>query len=508
MDTDSQIVLLNLTYTWETPYVSEKRPIYRRRAHHGGARVLPWQGTLLGDAGRERERRSHLRPEVPLQALESGVGGDDTRKSRSERTGPYAQTDHAVRYIPCKCGTTGVCDSLLSCGKEVSGKLQPQRMYVGGSFSSSGQLREITRENNRGRSSKSDSRKDALTLFLVRVVQIKRTIEENKEMVTQKIKGGRAMTSPVVRSGNVLKENALRFAPLLVALASSVAAPNAALTQAPQHHDQVPGFYRQKVGDLEVTALFDGHGVFDLHWLNGTKATMDGVVEALNEDPRLLDVSDEGFLVNTGKQLILVDAGAGTWWGGGALGRLLGSLRSAGYTPEEVDLVLVTHLHSDHVGGLTTQDGKRVFSNADVYLAKAESDFWLSPEIAAKAPKAPQPFFRSAQAIAAPYIKAGKWHTFSGSETIVDGMQFVPLPGHTPGHTGYEVSSKGQKTIFCAEIVHTQHVQLQHPEVTAIFDIDQNAAAATRLQLLLRLVREHVLIAGPHIPFPALGSLP
>src|SRR5216684_1363983 len=87
----------------------------------------------------------------------------------------------------------------------------------------------------------------------------------------------------VVRSGNVLKRKALRFAAaLLVALASFVVAPNAALAQAPQHHDQAPGFYRQKVGDLEVTALFDGHGVFDPHWLNGTKATMDGVVEALS----------------------------------------------------------------------------------------------------------------------------------------------------------------------------------------------------------------------------------
>src|SRR6266436_6269912 len=326
-------------------------------------------------------------------------------------------------------------------------------------------------------------------------------------MVTQDIHGGKVITSPVVRARNVLKRNPLRFAALLVALASFVAAPNAALTQAPQHHDQVPGFYRQKVGDLEVTALFDGHGVFDPQWLNGTKATMDGVVEALHEDPRLLDVSDEGFLVNTGKQLILIDAGAGSWWGGGVLGRLLGSLRSAGYTPEEVGMVLVTHLHSDHVGGLTTQDGKRVFPNADVYLAKAESDFWLSPEIAAKAPKDAQPFFQSAQAIAAPYIKASKWHTFSGSETIVDGMQIVPLPGHTPGHTGYEFSSKGQKILFWGDIVHAQRVQLQHPEVTAVFDIDQNAAVATRLQLLPRLAREHVLIAGPHMPFPALGTL-
>src|SRR6266853_4283641 len=175
------------------------------------------------------------------------------------------------------------------------------------------------------------------------------------------------ISAPTMR--NVRKRNSMLFAAaLLVLLASFVTAPNAALAAGPQHHGQVPGFYRMKVGDLEVTALFDGHAVFDPHWLNGTKATMDSVAEALHEDPRMLDVSDEGFLVNTGKQLILVDAGAGTWWGGGALGRLLGSLRSAGYTPEEVDLVLVTHLHSDHVGGLTTQDGTRVFPKADVYV--------------------------------------------------------------------------------------------------------------------------------------------
>src|SRR5256884_1066298 len=312
------------------------------------------------------------------------------------------------------------------------------------------------------------------------------------------------MGSPVVKSRNVLKRNSMRFAAaLLAALASFVAGPT--LAAAPQHHDQVPAFYRMKVGDLEVTALFDGTGVFDPHWLNGTKATMDGVVKALQEDPHFLDVADVGFLVNTGKQLILVDAGAGTWWGGGAFGRLAGSLRSAGYNPEEVDIVLVTHLHSDHVGGLTTQDGKRVFSNADVYVAKAESDFWLSPEIAAKAPKDAQPFFQSAQAIAAPYIKAGKWHTFSGSEKIVDGMELVPLPGHTPGHTGYEFSSRGQKVLFWGDIVHALRVQVQHPEITAMFDVDQAAAAATRHQLLLKLASEDVLIAGPHMNFPGLG---
>ena len=309
------------------------------------------------------------------------------------------------------------------------------------------------------------------------------------------------------RMRNVVKRNSVRFAAaLLVALASFVAVPNATLAAGPQHHDQVPGFYRLKVGDLEVTALFDGPGVFDVNWLNGEK-TREGVRKALHDDPHTLDVADTGYLVNTGKQLILVDAGSGTWFGGAKFGHLAGNLRSAGYTPEEVDIVLVTHLHSDHIGGLTTPDGKIVFPNADIYVAKADSDFWLSPEIAANAPKDAQQFFQSAQSIAAPYIKAGKWHTFSDSDQIVDGMQIVPLRGHTPGHTGYEFSSQGKKILFWGDVMHVQRLQLPDPKITVVFDVDPTAALATRDQLLRKLANEDVLIAGPHMLFPGLGRL-
>ncbi len=309
------------------------------------------------------------------------------------------------------------------------------------------------------------------------------------------------------RMRNVVKRNSVRLAAvLLMALVSLGVSPNAALAAAAQHHDQVPGFYRLKVGDLEVTALFDGPGVFDVNWLNGEKTKAD-VLKALHEDSHTLDVADTGYLVNTGKQLILVDAGSGTWFGGGKFGHLVANLRTAGYTPEEVDIVLVTHLHSDHIGGLTTPDGKIVFPNADIYVAKADSDFWLSPEIAAKAPKDAQQFFQSAQGIAAPYIKAGKWHTFSDSDQIVDGMQIVPLRGHTPGHTGYEFSSQGKKILFWGDVMHVQRLQLPDPKITVVFDVDPTAALATRDQLLRKLANEGVLIAGPHMLFPGLGRL-
>lgn len=290
-------------------------------------------------------------------------------------------------------------------------------------------------------------------------------------------------------------------------LSISMVSPMSALAGAPQHRDQAPGYYRLKVGDLEVTSLFDGGGQFEINWLSGTKAVMADIANTLQEQPHFLDAADWGFLVNNGKQVILVDAGAGEWWGGGAFGRLGASLRSAGYTPEQVDLVLITHMHSDHIGGLSNRDGKRLFPNAELYVAKAEADFWLSPEIAAKAPKEAQEFFQAAQAISTPYIKAGKWHTFSGPDEIAEGIKIVPLPGHTPGHTGYEFNSKGQKILFWGDIIHAASAQFKHPEVSAVFDIDPAAAVAMRADLLPVLAKEDVLIASPHLPFPGLGRL-
>src|SRR6266478_4937998 len=114
-------------------------------------------------------------------------------------------------------------------------------------------------------------------------------------------------------------------------LGISLAHPMSVRADAPQHHDQVPGFHRLAVGDLEVTSLYDGGGQFEPRWLNGQKKVMTAVASTVQKEPHFLDGAESGFLVNTGKQVILVDAGAGQWWGGGALGRLETSLRSAGY---------------------------------------------------------------------------------------------------------------------------------------------------------------------------------
>jgi glyoxylase-like metal-dependent hydrolase (beta-lactamase superfamily II) len=292
------------------------------------------------------------------------------------------------------------------------------------------------------------------------------------------------------------------------AVLTVAATPPNVLAAAPSHHAQSPGYYRLKVGDLEITSLYDGGDVFDPHWLIGPKTELNNVATSLLLDNHRLDGADEAFLVNTGKQLILVDAGAGSWWGGPTFGHVIENLKSAGYTADQVDMVLVTHMHADHIGGLTSQDGQRLFPNATVVVAKKESEFWLSRDGAEKAPQELQPWFKMAQAIAAPYVKAGKWHTFSSSDTIAGGtITALSLPGHTPGHVGYQFSSQGENILFWGDLIHAQRVQLAQPEITVVFDMDPDAVVATRLRLLALLSSADIVIAGPHMAFPGLGRV-
>jgi glyoxylase-like metal-dependent hydrolase (beta-lactamase superfamily II) len=224
-------------------------------------------------------------------------------------------------------------------------------------------------------------------------------------------------------------------------------------------------------------------------------------------DPKGIVGSDTSFLVNTGEKLILVDAGTGGHWGGPALGKLLSNLRAIGYRPEEVDLVLLTHLHVDHAGGITTLDDQRVFPNAEIRGAKEDGDFWLSEEIAKKAPKEAREFFDAARKVMAPYIAAGKWHPFEGAVELAPGVKALPIHGHTPGHTGYQFTSKGQTLLVWGDVVHLMPVQFPRPEISVVYDVDARAAVKARMPLLRTLAAKGTVIAGAHMPFPGFGRV-
>lgn len=280
-----------------------------------------------------------------------------------------------------------------------------------------------------------------------------------------------------------------------------------AVAEAPQQKTQVPGYYRLILGQFEVTALYDGAIDLDEKLLkNIDKRDIQRLLAREFLKGPKVQTAVNAYLVNTGNKLVLIDAGAAKLFGPG-LGNIVDNLRAAGYTPEQVDTVLVTHLHGDHINGLVTPDGQRVFTNAEVWSAKADNDFWLSEAIANQAPKDFQPFFKMSRDAAAPYLAAGKWKTFDSDRELLAGVSSVDTHGHTPGHASYLFQSGDQRLLVLGDLVHNHAVQFARPEVAFEFDNDPKQAVATRKRIFHKAAREKLMVAGMHLPFPGVGHV-
>ena len=204
-------------------------------------------------------------------------------------------------------------------------------------------------------------------------------------------------------------------------------------------------------------------------------------------------------MINTGSKLVLVDSGAGDFFGPKSGGRLVANLKASGYRPDQIDAVLLTHIHGDHSGGLTV-GGKVIFPNATVYVNEREKDYWLSSVEEAKAPPEKKSTFSHAHAVIDPYIEKGRLKTFAGETELFPGIRTWPHPGHTPGHTFYVVESRGQKLVLMGDTVHAKEVQFPRPEITISFDHDSTAAAAQRKQFFEDACRQGLLgRRGPHL---------
>ncbi|HMA50052.1 MAG TPA: MBL fold metallo-hydrolase [Magnetospirillaceae bacterium] len=287
------------------------------------------------------------------------------------------------------------------------------------------------------------------------------------------------------------------------AVAALTSAPVSAA--APMAKTNAPGFYRIMLGDFEVTALNDGTN--DMPWANILKAppeqTQQTLAKTYLKSP--LESSFNGFLVNTGSKLVLIDTGAGTMFGK-TLGNLVANLKASGYQPEQVDEIYITHFHTDHIGGLIA-DGKAVFPNAVLRADKRESDFWLNEANAEKAPEALKGMFKNAKIVTAPYIASGKFQPFTGNSDLVPGIKAVNTIGHTPGHTSYVVESKGQKLVVMGDVLHVASIQFPDPDKGSMFDTDGKAADAERNKILSMAAKDGAILAGAHLPFPGLGHL-
>jgi glyoxylase-like metal-dependent hydrolase (beta-lactamase superfamily II) len=264
------------------------------------------------------------------------------------------------------------------------------------------------------------------------------------------------------------------------------------------------GFYRIKVGDVDVTALSDGTLPLNAALLQGNAKEINGLLkQGFLESP--MDGSVNAFLIEAGNKLILVDAGTGTLFGPTA-NKLPASLRAAGYQPEQITDILITHVHTDHTGGLFV-DGKLIYPNAVIHLERKEMDHWLDPAKMAVARADQKHFFAEADKTLRPYVTAGRVQPFDGATELFPGIKSQPSPGHTPGHSCYVLESKGEKTVFWGDLIHVAQVQFVDPSVTIQFDTDPAAAAAQRKRSLADAADHHYLVAPAHVSFPGFGRL-
>ena len=275
---------------------------------------------------------------------------------------------------------------------------------------------------------------------------------------------------------------------------------------APMVKTQAPGYYRMMLGDFEVTALSDGTVTLPVNQLlsNTTKARVDRAL-ARSGLSSPLETSVNGYLINTGDKLVLIDAGAAGLFGP-TLGKLVANLKAAGYQPEQVDEIYLTHLHPDHVGGLAA-NGAMVFPNAVVRADRADADFWLSESNRDNAKKDDKPFFEGARASLQPYTESKRFRPFEGRTPLAAGITALPRHGHTAGHSTYLVESRGQKLVLWGDLMHVAAVQFDRPAVTIAFDSNTRAAAAERKRAYADAAANNYLVAAAHVSFPGMGRV-
>jgi glyoxylase-like metal-dependent hydrolase (beta-lactamase superfamily II) len=300
---------------------------------------------------------------------------------------------------------------------------------------------------------------------------------------------------------------------LIPLLLSFAAGPALAAGQPETVPGEAPGIALQgadsyvfTVGDVRVTALSDGTVPQDLHkiLLGTTNDKIDAqLAHAYQSNP--VEMSVDAFLVDMGDRLILVDTGAGQMFGPGFGGKLPDSLKAAGFSADDITDVLVTHAHSDHMGGLV-HNGKIIFNNARIHIGKPDVDFFMDRKNAEKSGYNVQFFDQAIQALK-PYADAGKINTFDKPTEILPGVTASLHPGHTPGSAFYTLESQGQTLTFVGDIIHVQAVQFPDPSVTIAYDVDPDMARDVRSKAFSAFARDRSLVAVPHMSFPGVGHI-
>jgi glyoxylase-like metal-dependent hydrolase (beta-lactamase superfamily II) len=266
---------------------------------------------------------------------------------------------------------------------------------------------------------------------------------------------------------------------------------------------QIPGVYHRRFGDIVVTAISDGYLDAVYEFTRGIEpAEAEKILKGAYR-PAPPRVSVNTFVIHSAGRKALVDTGSQNSMGP-TLGKMPANLAAAGIDPKEIDTILLTHMHPDHSNGLTDANGKAIYPHVELVVAESDVKHWFDDAAMAKATERQQMrFFRWAREQIAPYQNQRR----DAKGEVFPGVTAVPLYGHTPGHTGYLVASKGEQLLIWGDIVHMPDIQTQRPDVWMEPDTDGQAAIATRKRTMDMVATDRLLAAGMHMHFPGFLNL-
>ena len=269
---------------------------------------------------------------------------------------------------------------------------------------------------------------------------------------------------------------------------------------------QAPGYYRYKVGDIEITAINDG---FAMRPLEGfvRNAELADVKKAMAEaflPDNALPITFTTLVVKTGGKTVLIDTGNGDS-GAPTSGRWMANFRAAGFDPAQVDTVLISHFHGDHINGLRLKDGNAVFPKAEIMVPETEWAFWMDDAKMNSAPEGLKGGFQNVRRVFGQVAKDVK--QFQPEKELVSGISAVAAPGHTPGHVAFRIASGGKQFLMVSDITNHPALFVRNPAWAAVFDMDAEKARETRVKMLDMVAADRTQVAFYHAPFPATGHI-
>ncbi len=289
--------------------------------------------------------------------------------------------------------------------------------------------------------------------------------------------------------------------------AGHVLLPAGSFAKAPMQDAQVPGFFRFHVGAFEITVLSDGNLILPAAGLaiNVPEVQLKGFLRSNMRSTQQRVGHINAALINTGAELILIDVGSGANFQSTA-GKLAENLEASGYSLDQVDKVIMTHAHPDHIWGLTDEfEGAPRYANASYVMSAADWDFWTAKETGSKVPASIQGFAIGARKHLLPLAKKTKMA--KANEQIVQGITLVSTPGHSPGHSSVLIEQGDDKLLITADAITDAQVSFEHPDWHPGLDLDPEMAVKSRKSLLKMAAAERLTVLGYHLPFPGVGHV-